>query len=198
MNIILTPAVSSCYLSHCNPNPSLDELTYLTGIVDGIHAALTDSIKDTPFITITKFAAPIDKSIPKIDTLSRNTPPSSKLLIAVGLNASIDDDHYHTSRGWSVCNNSVSKQSDIIALSLATAALQTLGSMAASPQDQFPSQRYLNFTAILAELKIPAALTLNLYQDNVRDAAYILSSTGRQAIIDLHIKGILEYLALSS
>lgn len=192
--IILYPAIPSSYPSRLNPNPNLDELSYLTDIVDSIHATLMESAKHTPFITISKLTAPIEEAIPQLDDLTQDTPPSSNLIIGVGLNASRPDGRYHMPHGWSIINNQDCQESDNLAASLTAAAIAILGSKASSGITQSPSQRYLNQISILNNREMPAVLTLNLYQDNRRDAAYLLSSDGRQAIIDLHVKGILNYL----
>lgn len=192
--IILYPVIPCSYPNRINPNPNLDELSYLTDIVDSIHNALTESAKHTPFITITKLTAPIEEAIPQLDDLTQDTPPSSNLIIGVGLNASRPDGRYHTPHGWSIINNPDCQVSDSFAASLTAAAIETLGSQASSGKTQSSSQRYLNQTPILNNREMPSVLTLNLYQDNRRDAVYLLSSDGRQAIIDLHVKGILNYL----
>ena len=40
----------------------------------------------------------------------------------------------------------------------------------------------------------PACLTENLFQDNKEDVDFLLSEEGYQAIVDLHVNGILSYL----
>ena len=192
--IILYPAIPSSYHNRINPNPNLDELSYLTDIVDSIHNALTESAKHTPFITITKLTAPIEEAIPQLDDLTQDTPPSSNLIIGVGLNASRPDGRYHTPHGWSVINSPDNPESDSMASCLTAAAIAALGQRASSGTTHTDSQRFINQMPILRDSARPAVLTLNLYQDNRRDAAYLLSSDGRQAIIDLHVKGILNYL----
>lgn len=192
--IILYPAIPSSYPNYINPNPNLDELSYLTDIVDSTQAALMESAKHTPFITIAKLTAPIEEAIPQLDDLTQDTPPSSNLIIGLGLNASRPDGRYHTTHGWSIINNPDCQLSDSLATSLTTAAIEILGSKASSGKTQSPSQRYLNQTPILNNRGMPSVLTLNLYLDNRRDTSYLLSSDGRQAIIDLHVKGILNYL----
>lgn len=192
--IILYPAVTSSYPSQSNPNPSLDELSYFTDIVDGIHAALTESIKHTPFITISKLTSPVEKAIPQLDDLTQDTPPSSNFIIGVGLNASRQDGRYHTPHGWSIINSPDNPESDSLAANLTAAAIAALGQRASSGTVQPSCQRFINQMPILRYNARPAVLTLNLYQDNRRDAAYLLSSVGHQAIIDLHVKGILTYL----
>ncbi len=197
MNIYLLPALTGSSLRTKSPDNRLIIPTYLDNITDGIHQDLCQSLKHTPFITITRPSGPMDQIISRLINTENINPPSANLLIAVGLNASTDDGHYHTSQGWSVCNNTSCKASGHLAESLTTAALQTLGRRAISVPGQIPSQRHLSQTALLSDLPIPAVLTLNLYQDNRQDIEYLLSSVGRQAIIKLHTKGIMEYLSLN-
>ena len=197
MNIYLLPALTGSSLRTKSPDNRLIIPTYLDNITDGIHQGLCQSLKHTPFITITRPSGPMDQIISRLIETENITPPSANLLIAVGLNASTDDSHYHTSQGWSVCNNTSSKVSGTLAESLTTAALRILGRRAFSMPGQIPSQRHLSQAALLSVLPIPAVLTLNLYPDNRQDIEYLLSDVGRQAIIKLHTQGIMDYLNLN-
>lgn len=47
---------------------------------------------------------------------------------------------------------------------------------------------------LLKYTHIPAAVTFNLYLDNKEECAFLLSSAGRKAIIDLHVEGIVNYV----
>ena len=47
---------------------------------------------------------------------------------------------------------------------------------------------------ILKHTVCPAVLTENLFQDNREDVEYLLSETGKQTIVDLHVNGIVEYI----
>lgn len=194
MNIILTPAIPGGYQYRQSLKKNLDDLTYLNRMTDDIILRLRETVKDTPFITITKLAGPMDQILTGLQTLTRTTPPTSNCLIAVGLNSTRMDGHQHSNKGWRVISNPESSQSSTMATALATAAMQTLGHRATSNQDTATSLAHLNQTPILTATAIPAVLTLNLYQDNRQDAAYLLSSEGRQAIISLHVKGISAYL----
>lgn len=49
---------------------------------------------------------------------------------------------------------------------------------------------------ILKNTLCAAALTENLFYDNPDDIAFLESALGRQAIIDLHVQGIIRYLSL--
>lgn len=194
MNIILTPSIPSGYQYRQSPNINLDELTYINRLADAIILRLRESAKHTPFITIQKLTGPMDQILASLKEITQNTPPSANCLIALGLNAEQSDCRYHSSQGWRVISNPESPQSSELATAMATAAIQTLGPRAIASQSQKPSLQHLNPTPILTARNIPAVLTLNLYQDNRQDAAYLLSSTGRRAIINLHVKGISAYL----
>ena len=39
----------------------------------------------------------------------------------------------------------------------------------------------------------PSALSENLFHDNADDLAFLESAPGRQAIIELHVRGIIDY-----
>lgn len=47
---------------------------------------------------------------------------------------------------------------------------------------------------VLKSTKCPAVLTENLFQDNKADVDFLLSDNGRQAIINLHTEGIIQYI----
>jgi N-acetylmuramoyl-L-alanine amidase len=47
---------------------------------------------------------------------------------------------------------------------------------------------------ILKHTKCPAVLTENLFQDNKEDVAFLLSEAGKETIVCLHVKGIINYL----
>ena len=198
MNITLIPAI---ILGHHNysksPDIRLDELSYTIHLIDQIHTQLLQSTKHTPFITINKHTGTRAEILEQLNQQIHLDAASTNLVIAVGLNASIGDGRYHTSNGWTVINSPQSKESAALAIALARASIDNLGSKAISPQGQISSRRFLNQAEILSNLKCPAVLTLNLYQDNRQDIHYLLSSAGHQAIVDLHVKGIMTYLGLN-
>ena len=109
MNIILTPAIPGGYQYRQSPNKNLDELTYLNRLTDDIILRLRESVKDTPFITITKLAGPMDQILSQLQTLTRTIPPTSNCLIAVGLNSTRMDGRYQAGKGWRVSSNPESR-----------------------------------------------------------------------------------------
>ncbi|MBE6223168.1 MAG: N-acetylmuramoyl-L-alanine amidase [Bacteroidales bacterium] len=47
---------------------------------------------------------------------------------------------------------------------------------------------------LLRHTSCPAVLTENLFMDNHADCAFLLSPEGQQALVDLHVDGIISHL----
>ncbi len=47
---------------------------------------------------------------------------------------------------------------------------------------------------LLRKSLCPAVLTENFFMDNHSDLEYLHSKAGKQAVVDTHIEGIIEYL----
>lgn len=47
---------------------------------------------------------------------------------------------------------------------------------------------------VLKNTLCPAALTENLYQNNKADVEFLMSEAGKQAIVNLHVEGIIKYI----
>ena len=48
---------------------------------------------------------------------------------------------------------------------------------------------------ILKHTIMPAVLTENLFMDNKKEYEFLLSPEGKEAIINLHVQGILDYIS---
>ena len=47
---------------------------------------------------------------------------------------------------------------------------------------------------ILRHSLCPAVLTENFFMDNLSDLEYLQSRVGKQAVVDTHVEGIIDYL----
>jgi len=114
------------------------------------------------------------------------------LYVSIHVDASGDDGQWHYPNGWSVrVSTNASENSKKLANCLFDAAKQK-GLKMRQPmttQKYWPQNLFvLNNTAC------PAVLTENLFQDNKADVDYLLSDIGREAIVNLHVDGILRYM----
>lgn len=116
------------------------------------------------------------------------------LLVSIHCNAAGNGSQWMEASGWEVWTTEGKTKSDALATCLFEAAQETLQGfkMRADKSDGDPDKEK-NFT-LLYMAKCPAVLTENLFQDNRGDVAFLLSETGRKAIVKLHVDGIINYL----
>lgn len=94
--------------------------------------------------------------------------------------------------GWSVfCSKNASDSSKRLANYLADACT----SRGLKLRKPMPTQKYWqeNFY-VVKNTNMPAVLTENFFYDNQSDLAFINSEVGRQAVVDIHVQGIINYI----
>ena len=116
------------------------------------------------------------------------------LFISVHANAASNGD-WCNARGWSAYTTTGNNNSDKLAECLYDAAEEILIPMGIKiRKDMQDGDRDYeqNFTVIYGS-NMPAVLTENLFQDNVYDVEFLLSEEGKEAIVELHRRGILYF-----
>lgn len=119
----------------------------------------------------------------------------SHVFVSIHANAA-SNGQWSNARGWSAYTTKGKTNSDKFAECLYDAAEEVLCPMGIkirkdtySDGDRDYEQ---NFTVIYGS-NMPAVLTENLFQDNVEDVEFLLSDEGKEAIVELHRRGILYY-----
>lgn len=117
------------------------------------------------------------------------------LLISIHLNASGNGGQWMPASGWEAWTSPGQTKSDRLAECLYDAAKRFLppGTRIRTDLTDGDRDKEARF-AILTGTRCPAVLTENLFMDNREDYRYLLSPEGRQAIINLHLHAILQYL----
>lgn len=114
------------------------------------------------------------------------------LSVSVHCNAAGSDGEWHEAHGWSVyVSNNASSSSKLLATKLAEAA-DGLGLHVRKPTAQ--QAYWTQNLAMCRDTKCPAVLTENMFMDNQEDCQWLLSEAGKNAIVALHVDGILEYI----
>lgn len=116
------------------------------------------------------------------------------LYVSIHVNAAGSDDKWHTGTGWEALTTPGKTKSDILASCLYEAAKKNLKGIKIREDytDGDPDKEAHLY--VLKETNCPAVLTENLFQDNKNDVDYLLSDTGKHAIIRTHVEGILKYI----
>lgn len=187
----------------CSPDKSLKEWAYTREIVKGIAEKLK-ALGIEYYIV-----HPEDQEIKSqsYDLCLRTSRANAKhqtlklqgrtsIFISVHVNAA-GNGGWYKARGWSVWTSKGQTQGDKVATELYKAAneiLTPLGQkLRADGLDGDPD--YESNFWVLTHTHAPAVLTENMFMDTKEECQWLLSDQGKKAIIDLHVKGILNYIA---
>ena len=128
----------------------------------------------------------------RVNDICKHFGASNVLVVSIHCNAAGADGKWHDARGWQACVSlNASTKSKQLACYLFDAA-QNEGLKMRSPklgQKWWPQN-----LAICRDTNCPAVLTENLFQDNLSDVEFLLSDKGREAIVNLHVNGIINYI----
>ena len=119
-------------------------------------------------------------------------------LISIHVNAAGRGDKWCNATGWCCYTSKGQTEGDKLANCLCAAALQILPGhrMRFDYSDGDPDQE-ADF-AILHKTACAACLTENGFMDCKESLEFLLTDEGKQAIVDLHVQGIKEYVKLCS
>ena len=196
----------------CSPDKSLREYKKARELVRDIVAKRRAMVYDA------RILVPEDKDISlkercrRVNAICNQYGASNVILVSVYCNAAGADGKWKTAGGWCVYTSPGQTKADILATSIWNAAqdslkpykdrfpiLQTQGAydkrqvpIRADWSDGDPD--YEARFAVLTGTKCPAVLTESLFQDNKADVDFLLSKEGHNAIVDLHVKGVDNYV----
>lgn len=114
------------------------------------------------------------------------------LYVSVHVNAAGMGTEWMNARGWLVYTSKGNTKSDLLADLLYKKAKELLPFVRSDFSDgdaDYESNFY-----VLAKTKCPAVLTENLFQDNKADVEFLTSEEGKNAIVKVHVDGILDYI----
>lgn len=130
----------------------------------------------------------------RANSVCKNFGTKNVILVSIHLNAA-GNGKWMKATGWSAFTTKGVTKSDKLADSLYAAAKEVLPAdkrIRTDYSDKDPDWEE-NFY-ILKHTLCPAVLTENFFQDNKEDVSYLLSLEGRNAIVKIHVDGIINYI----
>lgn len=129
-----------------------------------------------------------------VNSLCKTYGSKNCFYVSIHVNAAGNGNNWMKASGWQVCvSPNASMKSRILADMLAVEAFDR----DLSVREPKIGQRYWEQSIyILNKTLCPAVLTENMFMDNKDDVQFLLSDSGREKIIGLHVDGILNYLKL--
>lgn len=116
------------------------------------------------------------------------------ILISIHINAAKSDGRWHEASGWSgwVAPNASQKSKMLAQMLYDEAAKRNLKGNRSVPSCKY----WVGNFAIVRDTNCPAVLTENLFQDNKDEVDFLMSESGKEAIVNIHVAAILKYLSL--
>lgn len=192
MKILLDNGHGQETVGKSSPDGRLLEYAYAREIAGRLQSALLENGYDCECITPELEDISLRERCKRVNRICREEGAQNCLLISIHCNASGADGNWHKPNGYCVfVSPNASEKSKRLAQAIyAEAEKYNLQGNRCVP----PEKYWVKSLAMCRDTNCPAVLTENLFQDNKDDVDYLLSEEGKQAIVDIHYNGIVEYI----
>lgn len=173
----------------CSPDRRLQEWKWTRQAAAMLARRLNENNMTSTLLVPGEDDVPLAQRCTMANNIARQHPGS--ILISLHTNAAGNGSAWHKASGWSVFVHpraSPASRALAAALFAEASAADILGNRAT------PSCGYLTANlAILRNTICPAVLTENMFHDNAADAAFLLSPSGLNTIVEIHLRAILAF-----
>ena len=116
------------------------------------------------------------------------------ILVSIHVNAAGNGSKWLNATGWSVYTCKGQTASDMLAECLCQAAIKNFSGRRIRTDMSDGDMDWEEGFYILRKSLCVAVLTENFFMDSRSDLEYLQSKAGKQAVVDTHVEGIIEYL----
>ena len=176
-----------------SPDGKLREYAYTREIAKQVVSGLISKGFDAERIVCEEEDISLKERVKRVNDICKKLGKDNVILISIHCNAASNGE-WTNAKGWSAYTSKGGTKSDILASYLYKVAEDFFKNrkIRTNYGDNDPDWEE-NFY-ILKNTNCPAVLTENFFMDNKDDVSYLLSEEGKNAIIQTHINGIIEYL----
>ena len=178
-----------------SPDERLREYRYCREIAQEVVSRLKTQGYDAELLVPEDADISLGERCNRVNAVCNRIGSRNVCLVSIHNNAA-GSGQWMSARGWEAWTSKGQTQGDKLADCLYDAAERVLpkGTKIRTDTTDGDRDKEENFT-ILYRSKCAACLTENLFQDNREDVDWLLSETGRDAIVRLHVEGIKDYVA---
>lgn len=176
-----------------SPDGRLFEYKWAREIAVRLEAALKAKGLDVERIVPEEKDILLSERSARVNDICKKVGSRNCMLVSIHVNAAAEHGKWNTATGWSgwVSPNASSKSKRFAQILYDAAKERGLQGNRSVPKERY----WVGNFAIVRDTNCPAVLTENLFQDNKGEVDYLLSEEGKQAIVDLHVAGILKYIS---
>ena len=180
-----------------SPDGKFCEYAYNREIAKRIVADLIDRGHDAELLVPEEEDISLNERVRRTNEHCQILGKSNVILVSVHVNAAGNGSKWTNATGWSVYTCKGQTSSDKLAECLREAAIKNFpGKRIRTDYSDGDSDWEENFY-ILRHTLCPAVLTENFFMDGL-DLEFLQSKAGKQAIVDTHVEGIIEYINIIS
>jgi N-acetylmuramoyl-L-alanine amidase len=176
-----------------SPDGKLREYSYTREIADRVVLELTKRGYDAERIVKENVDVPLVERVRRVNEVCGRLGSSNVILVSIHCNAA-GNGGWMKARGWSAYTSIGRTKADKLADRLYESARMYFTGQRIREDRSDGDPDWEEGFYVLKKTKCPAVLTENFFQDNQEDVAYLLSSEGKQAIVDVHVEGIINYI----
>ena len=179
----------------CSPDGKLLEYAYTREIARQVVTELKNKGHDAQLLVPETEDIPLKERVRRVNAHCTALGKTNIILISIHVNAAGDGSQWMNATGWSCYTCKGQTESDLLADCLYTVADRILKKKVIRTDYARDGDRDWeeNFY-ILRHSLCPAVLTENFFMDSHSDLEYLQSRAGKQAVVDIHVEGIVEYL----
>lgn len=177
-----------------SPDGKLREYAYTREIAERIVSELRKRGYEAERIVKEDTDVPLSERARRVNENCGKFGSSNVLFISVHCNAAGSGGEWMKARGWSAYTSKGKTKADVLADSLYESARMCFTGQRIREDRSDGDPDWEEGFFVLRKTKCPAVLTENFFQDNKEDVAYLLSSDGKQAIVNVHVDGIINYI----
>lgn len=179
-----------------SPDGRFKEAIFNRQIARRITEILTDNGYDAELLVPENEDISLKERCQRVYQKCINLGKDNVILVSIHANAFGNGRQWTQPSGWSVYTSHGQTKADALATCLANAAKKYVPAMKLRGDWADGDIDYEENFYILKHTPCPAVLTENGFFTNEKELQFLESHLGQQAIVDLHVEGITEYLQL--
>ncbi len=177
-----------------SPDGKFLEYRYNRIIAARVVSELKDCDYDAELLVPEETDIPLPERVRRVNAHCAALGQSNVLLVSIHVNAAASDGKWHTATGWSAYTSRGNTAADALATCLYESAARHLPGHRLRTDYADGDPDIESGFYILRHTLCPAVLTENGFMDSRESLAFITSASGKDAIVGLHVEGIVSYL----
>ena len=177
-----------------SPDGKFLEYAYTREIARQVVTELKNKGYDAELLVPEEDDIPLSERVRRTNAHCQAFGKTNVILISIHVNAAGDGSKWMNATGWSCYTCKGQTESDRLATCLYDAAIKNFPDRRIRKDYSDGDPDWEENFYILRHSLCPAVLTENFFMDSLYDRDFLMNEAGKQAIVDTHIEGIIEYL----